>query len=291
MFDIASGRNVVTGLCAPHSPRYFDGAWTVCDSLRESVVQVDATGRRKREAKLRSFTRGLAVTDDYIVVGESVQRGTDDALATGAVAVLRRSDFSFVARLEVPFREVSEVVVVPRVLADAVRTGFRTNPLRVGESDQLQMFRAVGIEPRRLWAVSERLSAEAMQGPDSRTNSELVSFVASLHWWNARFGISPTLFCVPSFRFPLASLTDGRAPMTPPQWPAAMESEQPFPACLPPGMSIHCRMEVLAPDSEGEFEIVVTLVQEHVAWFSDMDASNGCWATVSVKDSLVLSHA
>ena len=42
VFDIASVHAVVTGLCAPHSPRYFDDAWTVCDSLRNSVVQVDA---------------------------------------------------------------------------------------------------------------------------------------------------------------------------------------------------------------------------------------------------------
>src|SRR5262245_56547145 len=103
VFDIASGRTMVKGLCAPHSPRYFDGAWTVCDSLRNSVVQVDAEGRRKREAKLRSFTRGLAVTDDYLIVGESVQRKTDDGPTTGSVAVLRRSDFNFVARFEVPF--------------------------------------------------------------------------------------------------------------------------------------------------------------------------------------------
>ena len=50
VFDIEFGRNVVAGLCAPHNPRYFDGAWTVCDSLRNSVVQVDADGQRKRAA-------------------------------------------------------------------------------------------------------------------------------------------------------------------------------------------------------------------------------------------------
>src|SRR5262249_23927677 len=141
VFDIDSGKDVVTDLCAPRSPRFFDGAWTVCDSLRKSVVQVDSNGRKIKEAKLRSFTRGMAVTDEYLFVGESVQRGPGDTSAYGSVAMLRRSDFSFVDRFEVPFREVGEIVVAPRSLVNGVKAGFRTNPLRVGESDQLQMFR------------------------------------------------------------------------------------------------------------------------------------------------------
>jgi hypothetical protein len=41
-------------------------------------------------------------------------------------------------------------------------------------------------------------------------------------------------------------------------------------------------MEVLAPDAEEEFEITVSLVQEGVAWFSDLDPSNGFSAKVNV---------
>ena len=51
-------------------------------------------------------------------------------------------------------------MVAPRALLHAIKIGFCTNPLRVGESDQLQMFRDVGIEPKRLWAVSERLTPD-----------------------------------------------------------------------------------------------------------------------------------
>src|SRR5580658_3583429 len=53
VFDVESGRVVVEGLSAPHNPRYADGAWTVCDSQRALLVQVDAaTGRELRRAKL-----------------------------------------------------------------------------------------------------------------------------------------------------------------------------------------------------------------------------------------------
>jgi acetolactate synthase I/II/III large subunit len=158
VFELESGRTVVQGLCAPHSPVRVDGLWTVCDSLRNAVVQFDAsTGRKVGQAELRAFTRGLAVTDDYLIVGESIQRRETDKDLVGSFAVLRRSDLGLVARFPVPFREVSDIVVVPRSLAQAAKTGFRTNPLRVSETDQFQMFRDVGIEPTRLWAVSERL--------------------------------------------------------------------------------------------------------------------------------------
>ena len=61
-----------------------------------------------------------------------------------------------------------------------------------------------------------------------------------------------------------------------------MAIEPAFRVCCSPGSTIHCRMEVLAPDIEGDFEIIVTLVQEGVAWFNDIDASNACSAIVKV---------
>src|SRR5207302_3889013 len=100
-----------------------------------------ATGHRVRQVELGSFTRGMAVTDEYLFVGESIQRKTTGKETNGSFAVLRRSDLSLVARFSVPFREVSDIAVVPRALANGVKTGFRTNPLRVSETDQLQLFR------------------------------------------------------------------------------------------------------------------------------------------------------
>lgn len=281
VFEVASGRTVVTGLCAPHSPRYFDGAWTVCDSLRNSVVQVDAEGHQKREARLRSFTRGLAVTDDYLIVGESTQRKTDDGPTTGSVAVLRRSDFSFVARFDVPFREVGEIVVTPRGLLHAVKTGFRTNPWRVSESDQLQMFRDVGIEPKRLWATSERLAPDVCKVridakiPASFTCGKLTLLECTVQNLSEAFLSSDLPYPVHlSYRW--KSTLD----------PAAVASgdgnRTRLPCMLRPGSSIYCRVEVLAPDIEGEFEIFITLVQESVAWFDGLDPSNACSATVKV---------
>jgi len=290
VFDIASGRSVVTGLCAPHSPRYFDGAWTVCDSLRNSVVQVDADGHLRRKVKLRSFTRGLAVTDHYIIVGESVQRRTDDGPTTGSVAILLRSDFSFVTRVEVPFREVSEIVVAPRALLEAVKTGFRTNPLRVAESDQLQMFRDVGIEPRRLWAVSERLDPKQLRVrieasiPASFVAGQLTLVECTVHNLSDAFLCSELPHPVRlSYRW--KSTGDSGAVAS------GDGIRTQLPCILPPDGSIDLRVEVQPPDSVGEFEIFITMVQEFVAWFDDVDASNAFSAKVTVVAAAVPSSS
>ena len=281
VFDVASGRSVVEGLCAPHSPRYFDGGWTVCDSLRNSVVQVDAEGRRKQEAKLRSFTRGLAVTDEYLVVGESVARGADDGPATGSVAILRRSDFSFVTRFEVPFREVSEIVVAPRALVDAAKAGFRTNPLRVSESDQLQMFRDVGIEPKRLWAVSERLNPDQCKVRiDAKFPTSFMTGRPALVECTVQ-NLSDAFLCS---ELPYPVHLSYRWKSTVDRTAVATDDgiRTRLPCMLPPGATIDFRMDVQAPDAEGEFEILITLVQEHVAWFDNVDPSNACCAKVKV---------
>jgi hypothetical protein len=291
VFDVASGRTVVTGLCAPHSPRYFDDAWTVCDSLRKSVVQVDADGHRKRQATLRGFTRGLAVTDDYVIVGESEHRGPADGPATGSVAVLRRSDFSFVTRLEVPFREVAEIVVASRALVRSVKTGFRTNPLRISESDQLQLFRDVGIEPKRLWAVSERLTHDQCKVridakiPTSFTCGKLALVECTVQNLSDVFLCSELPYPV-NISYRRKSTHDSSAVAS------GDGNRTHLPCILPPGSSIHLRVEVLPPDIAGESEIIITLVQEGVAWFNDIDALNACSAKVKVappdsRDSLL----
>jgi hypothetical protein len=281
VFDVASGSSEVTGLCAPHSPRYFDGYWTVCDSLHNSVVQMDADGHRVQEAKLRSFTRGLAVTDEYLIVGESAQRGAEDAPATGSVAILRRCDFSIVARREVPFREVSDVIVAPRSLVHAVKTGFRTNPLRVSESDELQLFRDVGIEPRRLWAVNERLTPDQCKVRiDANVPASLIC--GKLTLLECTVQNTSDTFLSSELPWPVYLSYRWKGTYGSTRVDSSGGNRNRLPCMLTPGSSIRCRMELSAPDTEGEFEIFITLVQEHVAWFDDIHPSNAFCAKVKV---------
>jgi hypothetical protein len=213
------------------------------------------------------------ITDDHVIVGESVQRQADEGHATGSVVILRRSDFTFVTRFDVPFREVSGIVVAPRSLVQAVKTGFRTNPLRLSESDQLQMFRDVGIEPKLLWAVSERLSPDRCKVRiDAKLPTSFICGQTTLVECSVK-NLSDAFLCSDS-PFPV------RLSYT---WKSALDStadarrngnRTSLPCLLLPGESIHFRVDVVAPDIEGEFEFLITLVQEFVAWFDDIDAAN-----------------
>jgi acetolactate synthase-1/2/3 large subunit len=281
IFDVDSGRVLASGFCAPHSPRYFDDAWTVCESFRHSVVQVEAvSGRRMREVKLNSFTRGMAITDDYLIVGESGFRTSGAGQpTTGTVAILRRSDFSFLMRFELPFREVSEIAVVSRALVNGVKTGFRTNSLRTAERDQLQMFCDVGIQPTRLWAVSEPLTAgQCRIRVDANIPDQFVSGKTTLvecHVQNLGDG-----FLCSHLPHPVNLSYRWRGVGDPATLDAGDGIRTHLPSMLPPGSAITCRVEVRAPDAEGDYELVLTMVQEGVTWFNDIDATNACCAKV-----------
>jgi acetolactate synthase-1/2/3 large subunit len=281
IFDVASGHVVASGFRAPHSPRWFDGAWTVCDSLRQAVVQIDGeSGSERRRAKLKAFTRGLAITDDYLVVGESAHRKAGGELS-GSLAILRRADLGFVFRLELPFPEVAEVAVAPRSLLHATRTGFRTNLLRISESDQLQMFRDVGLEPKRLWGVSDPLTAAQCRVtidaaiPTSFVSGQLMRVKCTVT--NLGDGFMNSQLPHPvhvSYRW-------SAIPGSPPP-PHVEGLRTKLPGTLPPCSSMEFDVEVLPPEMEGRFELMMTLVQEGVAWFHDIDVTNGCSAVVDV---------
>jgi Domain of unknown function (DUF4915) len=283
VFDVESGREVVRGLCAPHNPRYVDGAWTVCDSGRSLVVQFDAvTARELRHAKLRSFTRGLTVTDDFWVVGESGLRNGEGGSRTGSFAILRRDDLDFVERFELPFREVSDIVVAPRSLAEAAKIGFRTNPMRVRESDQLQMFRDLGREPVRLWATSDALEPRQCR---VRVEAAIPGqwLPGKLKLVDCKITNLGEAFLCSELPHPVYISYKWKSGPDSPNLTPAEGIRSRLPRTLPPGDSLRNQIEILAPDVEGEFQLVVTLVQELVAWFDAIDAGNACTATVQLR--------
>ncbi len=282
VFELESGRTVAEGLCAPHSPVRVDGLWTVCDSLRNAVVQFDASsGRKVSQAELRAFTRGLAVTDDYLIVGESIQRRETGKDLLGSFAVLRRSDLSLVARFPLPFREVSDIAVVPRSWAHAAKTGFRTNPLRVSETDQLQMFRDVGIEPTRLWAVGDRLTPSEC-GIRVQADIPLRFVAGKLTLVDCTVTNVGEGFLCSELPYPVYLSYKWRRTAKSPEFPHLEGLRTRLPKTLPPGESIRCRIELEVPGIEGEVKLTITMLQEKVVWFDELDELNGCSAVVKI---------
>jgi hypothetical protein len=67
--------------------------------------------------------------------------------------------------------------------------------------------------------------------------------------------------------------------------PTTLEGTRtPLPEAIPPGGEPRCRFSVRAPAEPGEYELVVTLVQEEVAWFDALDEGNAWRGTVRVTE-------
>jgi uncharacterized protein (TIGR03032 family) len=70
VWDLAFDRPVINDLSLPHSPRVIDGDLFVCDSGRGRVLR--RSGNRLEEViSLKSFTRGLIATEQFIIIGTS----------------------------------------------------------------------------------------------------------------------------------------------------------------------------------------------------------------------------
>ena len=61
----------------------------------------------------------------------------------------------------------------------------------------------------------------------------------------------------------------------------------PLPAALGPGASVSLAMRIAAPAHDGRYSLRVSLLQSEIAWFDDIDPSNGHVATVDVSTAPV----
>lgn len=72
LIDVPSSRVIARGLCMPHSPRWHDGRWWLCDSGQGALCEIDAASDELRTViELPGFTRGLAFAADRAIVGLS----------------------------------------------------------------------------------------------------------------------------------------------------------------------------------------------------------------------------
>ncbi|HEX3452506.1 MAG TPA: DUF4915 domain-containing protein, partial [Solirubrobacteraceae bacterium] len=144
--NLMTGTTVVRGLTRPHTPRWFDGAWLVCNSLKNEVLAVDeASGRVVRRVNCDHWTRGLAWDDAFLYVGACQRRRTRDPAGQSHVVVIDRQTWRIVDRIPVPAQELYDLVFVPRTLLPGLRRGFDVNPLRASESRQYALLDRLGV--------------------------------------------------------------------------------------------------------------------------------------------------
>lgn len=183
LLDTTTGSEVLSGLAHPHSPRWVDDRWYVCESTRGMVTECAADGQPLRRADIRRFTRGLAVTGRWAFVGGNSHREHDDDRAE--VAVVDRATFEVTERIPMPCAEIYDIMTAPRQLARAVAVGFGVNPARAVAQHR---------DPGRRDAPSAATAASRLQLVTARVATKLAAAGQRLDRTTAlRCGVSAEL--------------------------------------------------------------------------------------------------
>jgi hypothetical protein len=269
--NLTRHRDVVTGLSAPHHPRFFDGRWCVCNSGRRELLQLDPKGLQvERRLQLQGWTRGLAVGDDLLFVGESSNRRAEADPQGATVALVSRADWRLVGRIEMPCSEIYDVVLAPRALVDGLRKGTRTNPLRLLEREQRVQAHTSTDRNGRLWTgeplpAEDRRAALTASISDSLPANSLVDLECTVeNRGSATFVSIPP--CPVNISYTWLHADSGR--------PVSSEGARtPLPRPLPAGDRLVSRIVIRTPAEEGDYELRLALVQEGVAWFDEPDGA------------------
>jgi uncharacterized protein (TIGR03032 family) len=139
IMEVPSGEVVASGLCMPHSPRWYDDRLWVLESGKGTLATVDVqSGEITTVAELPGFTRGLAFAGHYAFVGLSTVRETLFAAApvrgrpetSCGVWVVDIRDGRTVAfvRFEGAVREIFDVIVLARRYPDILEVGDPVMP-------------------------------------------------------------------------------------------------------------------------------------------------------------------
>jgi hypothetical protein len=121
LFRLDTGDDVLSNLCCPHTPRREAEDWMVCCSSTSELRGFSAeSGETSRCVQLQDWVRGLAISDEFILVGESVNRQISKDVRNATVAVLNRKTWKRLGRLNVPYREVYDLILVSEELLQGV---------------------------------------------------------------------------------------------------------------------------------------------------------------------------
>lgn len=113
VIDVVSNKVLIRGLSQPHSLLVKDELLYLCNSeANELCVYKDKT--LETRIKLPGYTRGLAISDDFIYVGLSKSRNVNGASKQmgAGIAIVRRDDLFLEGVMAVPFSEIYEIKLV-----------------------------------------------------------------------------------------------------------------------------------------------------------------------------------
>jgi hypothetical protein len=280
LMRVPDGEIVLSGLTQPHHPRWVDGSWLVCNSERGSLDAYDAAGRHLRSLALPLYPRGIAVGSRAIFVGSSRHRKASDPVPA-TVTILDRDDWSVIGEFALEWPEIYDLAIVPREILAGVANGFRTNPSRVRERDQLALFDAAGVQPLRVWATGHPIPAASMRTTFVATPPAAMKprAIVEVPYRVSNDGDAIFITAPPN---PISVCyrwyDDQGEPVGAGDW-----LHTPFGRALAPQETASGTFLVQAPQQPGRYTLAATLLQENVAWFDDVDAANGHRADIDVQ--------
>ncbi len=281
--DLRAGRDVLRGLAHPHTPRRRGDRWYVCESTRGTLTELDADGTVVRRTAVRRFTRGLALTGRYALVGGNAHRDRDDD--RGEVVVVDVTRAAVVDRIPMPCLEVYDILLVPPPVIRGVGAGFGANASRA-----VEQHRTADRPPERrptpddaaVRLVTPRAAAE-LAAAGRRLDPEVAR----------RSGVRGTLpgtvvaGSVTALTVQVVNQTGGPLATVPPRpikvgarWrrldpgdgdapddPGTTNPLVPLPRVLPTGTRTAVDVPLEAPGEPGGYEVRIALRQPGLGWF------------------------
>ncbi len=186
-------------------------------------------------------------------------------------------------RLPLPCREVYDLAFVPVGLWwTAWSEASPTNALRVSEQDQYALFGSAGVAPVRLWGIADPLPGV---GCCVQVRLDLDSPLVLGRSTTGRFRIENLGGALLTSAPPYPVSVSWRWFTPDGSHLVAQGQRIPLSATLPPAGVAEGELRIPSPELAGEYLLRVTLVQEDVHWFDDLDPANGCSLRVRVSSA------
>jgi hypothetical protein len=285
--DLRTGRDVLTGLAHPHTPRRRGDRWYVCESTTGMLTELADDGTVRRRARVGRFTRGLAFVGPFALVGGNAHRDHDDD--RGEIAVVDLRSFAVVERIPMPCLEVYDILRVGPGVVRAIATGFGANAARAVEQHRTAT-RATGRHPTpasaqvrlvtphtaaRLAAMGELLDADQARRCGVRGTLPAAAVAGEVTAWRVDVvnhtdgplgSVSPRPVKVGARWVRLGDaddLGDDGEPLAEP----VVNPLVPIPRILPAGMRTGVDLPIEVPAEPGRYEVRIALRQPGRGWF------------------------
>lgn len=185
IFDLDDGSTLFDGLTQPHGLVEFNSNVVVANSGLHQILVFDKNRERIREVNLGGYTRGLTVVDDLLLVGVSSSRNTQPDEGSNARVVFLNTQYEIVSEIELPTREIYEIVPVrtseiPDVLSlSGAITSVRIRHQLLGGSTDEIAFQTTQLVEGGCPAASSSSPSEGITGLLEEMRTELTQLLSA----------------------------------------------------------------------------------------------------------------